>query len=477
MKYSSPVNIVLLHKNLRISDNSALYHGCNADKSLIIYAYDKGYWSNNGKSERQFQFCLDSLGELDEKLNKLNRDLFIFEGDLDELAVWIDKSFPQSKIFLNQSTDIHYHRNLKAKFISKFEDSGRLYEFEDFGIQTKNHNRDDWSSNWHRIMTQKILPPPQINHSSKIKPKDLLDFKAFKKKLSLVDPKNNSFQLGGEDKAKKLLSSFLEKRMDGYSIKMSSPVEAEHSCSRLSPHISFGTISLRTIFQEVQKNMNSSIFRKDLYSFKKRLHWHCHFIQKLETEPELEFKSMHPMCDSLREEENDELIEKWIAGETGFPFLDACMVFLKEKGWINFRMRAMIMSFASYNLWQPWQKTSPRLAELFVDYEPGIHICQVQMQSGVTGINLPRIYSVLKQSSDQDPSAMWIKGQINSLKNIEPKNIHEAELNEIYHEKIVDLKASAKKARETIWSVRKGSDFKKIAKDVYLKHGSRLRRA
>ena len=259
MKYSSPVNIVLLHKNLRISDNSALYHGCNADKSLIIYAYDKDYWSNNGKSERQFQFCLDSLGELDEKLNKLNRELFIFEGDLDELALWIDKSFPQSKIFLNQSTDIHYHRNLKAKFISKFEDSGRLYEFEDFGIQTKNHNRDDWSSNWHRIMTQKILPPPQISHSSKIKPKDLLDFKAFKKKLSLVDPKNNSFQLGGEDKAKKLLSSFLEKRMDGYSIKMSSPVEAEHSCSRLSPHISFGTISLRTIFQEVQKSMNLSL--------------------------------------------------------------------------------------------------------------------------------------------------------------------------------------------------------------------------
>ena len=145
MKYSSPVNIVLLHKNLRISDNSALYHGCKADKTLIIYAYDKDYWSNNGRSARQFQFCLDCLGELDEKLNKLNRDLFIFEGDLNELALWIDKNFPQSKIFLNQSTDIHYHRNLKAKFISKFEDSGRLYEFEDFGIQTKNHNRDDWS--------------------------------------------------------------------------------------------------------------------------------------------------------------------------------------------------------------------------------------------------------------------------------------------------------------------------------------------
>ncbi len=477
MKYSNPVNIVLLHKNLRIFDNSALYHGCKADKSLIIYAYDRSYWRNNGRSERQFQFCLDCLGELDENLNKLNRDLFIFEGDLNELALWIDKNFPQSKIFLNQSTDIDYYRNLRDKFISKFEDSRRLHEFEDFGIQTKYQNRDDWSSDWHKIMTQKLLPSPEINYAPKVELVDLLNFRSFKRKLSLEDSNKNSFQLGGEGKAKKLLSSFLEKRINGYSVKMSSPVEAEHSCSRLSPHISFGTISLRTIFQEVQKNMNSSFFRKDLYSFKKRLHWHCHFIQKLETEPGLEFKSMHPMCDSLREVENDELIEKWIAGETGFPFLDACMVFLKEKGWINFRMRAMIMSFASYNLWQPWQKTSPRLAELFVDYEPGIHISQVQMQSGVTGINLPRIYSVLKQSSDQDPSATWIKSQINSLRDIKPKNIHEAELNEIYHKKIVDLKASAKKARETIWSVRKGSNFKKIAKDVYLKHGSRLRRA
>ena len=211
MKYSSPVNIVLLHKNLRISDNSALYHGCKADKSLIIYAYDKDYWSNDGRSARQFQFCLDSLGELDEKLNKLNRDLFIFEGDLNELALWIDKNYPQSKIFLNQSTDIHYHRNLKAKFFNKFEDSGRLYEFEDFGIQTENHNRDDWSSNWHRIMTQKILPPPQINHSSKVNPKDLLIFRAFKKKLT--DSKNNKYQRGGEDKAKKTSFIFFRKAL------------------------------------------------------------------------------------------------------------------------------------------------------------------------------------------------------------------------------------------------------------------------
>ena len=89
------------------------------------------------------------------------------------------------------------------------------------------------------------------------------------------------------------------------------------------------------------------------------------------------------------------------------------------------------MSFASYNLWQPWQKTSPLLAELFTDFEPGIHICQVQMQSGVTGINLPRIYSVIKQSIDQDPELTWTKSIISNLGS-DKKAIHTAETKELH---------------------------------------------
>ena len=256
---------------------------------------------------------------------------------------------------------------------------------------------------------------------------------------------------------------------------MSNPNDAEHACSRLSPHIAFGSISLRTVFQRLEHAIPQSAFKSDLNSFKKRLYWHCHFVQKLETEPELEFRSMHPMCDGLRESYNSEIIEKWITGQTGFPFLDACLLFLRDKGWINFRMRAMIMSFASYNLWQPWQKTSPLLAELFVDYEPGIHISQVQMQSGVTGINLPRIYSVTKQSREQDPCLRWTTKRLPSLAGLDQKSAHEAELKGLYLEKIVDLKSSAKKARELIWGIRGNPGFKDLAKKVYLKHGSRKR--
>ena len=135
------------------------------------------------------------------------------------------------------------------------------------------------------------------------------------------------------------------------------------------------------------------------------------------------------------------------------------------------------MSFASYNLWQPWQLTSPLLAELFVDYEPGIHIPQVQMQSGVTGINLPRIYSVIKQSRDQDADGIWIKNIIPSLEGLDPDEIHDANLNGSYIPRIVDHKESSKFARDKIWAARKGQEFKTIARSVYLKHGSRKRRS
>lgn len=469
------MNIVLLHRDLRVRDNPALFHGTKAEDALVIFVYDQEYWQGNGKSQFQMKFAMECLSEVSDNLKTKNIPLHIFEGNYESLQNWIEKKFPKSIIFMNHFTDIEYYRVNVNKFKSFYVNQKRLKLFENFGLQVKNFNRDCWSLDWQKIMNKPVLS--EISHSttSSFENVTLNTFDRFLPKLKYINQMKEP-QLGGELNAHKLLKSFLDDRANGYSLKMSSPIEAEFSCSRLSAHIAFGSISIKTVYQTLLAAIPNSNFKKDLYSFKKRLHWHCHFIQKLETEPELEFQSMHPMCDDLRGEGNGELIEKWIKGETGFPFLDACMKFLHTKGWINFRMRAMMMSFVSYNLWQPWQKTSPLLAQLFIDYEPGIHISQVQMQSGVTGINLPRIYSVMKQSRDQDPEALWIKSQLPELENLSANSIHDLELAETYKEIICDPKASAKKARETIWSMRSNKDFKKLAKEVYLKHGSRLKK-
>ena len=465
-------DIIIINRNLRILDNAALYYGSLRSNYIVVYLYDENYWKANGKSSRQLKFSNDCLKELNEDLREVNSKINIFEGDFVDLKNWIQANYKDYFIHMNHCTDVEYFRDGYDRFKNYFQKKIKIYD--DFGLQLDNFDRDTWSRNWNHIMHKEVLGSPKVlRNKDKI---NLPDFESYITKVNLNLRNLKSIQKGGTSVANDLLESFLEHRCKDYRTKMSSPKLSEDTCSRLSPHFTYGSVSIRQVYQQLNKLLPSLNNKTDLYSFRKRLYWHCHFVQKLHTEPELEFNSMHRMCDDLRPEYDNEMIEKWIKGETGFPFLDACMKFLQTNGWINFRMRAMIMSFASYNMWQPWQKTSPLLAELFTDYEPGIHISQVQMQSGVTGINLPRIYSVSKQSMDQDPNANWIKSQIPELCDFDSESIHTAQLGESYLPQIINLKDSAKYARDRIWSIRKSKAFKNEAKLVYLKHGSRRKR-
>ena len=461
-------DLIIFHRNLRIEDNAALFNASLNQNYSSVFIFDEEYWSQTDRSANQLKFALDSLSELENELNKFNVNLYIFEGSLRDFGSYINQNHPNLKLHMNHTTETEYFsKNLQAL---KQNFSLNVCEYKDYGIQITNQNRDKWASDWQNYMKTKTYDIPLTNKNF-----ETMNLPKFSEFRNHKNDYSSYIQKGGTVSGKGLLTSFLEKRCKGYSKKMSNPSDAAISCSRLSPHIAFGTLSMRNIYQELEKNINNSKYRWDLYSFKKRLHWHCHFIQKLDTQPSLQYHSMHPDCDTLRTETDNELIEKWITGNTGFPFVDACMLYLQKFGWINFRMRAMLMSFASYNLWQPWQKTSPLLASTFTDYEPGIHICQVQMQSGVTGINLPRIYSVIKQSLDQDPDASWIKEQLPDLRNVDIEKVHNAELGELYKQKIVDIKSSAKKARELIWQIRGNAQFKTKAKAVYQLHGSRKR--
>ncbi|MFT7228446.1 MAG: deoxyribodipyrimidine photo-lyase [Methylophilaceae bacterium] len=100
-------------------------------------------------------------------------------------------------------------------------------------------------------------------------------------------------------------------------------------------------------------NMFPSTLNAGLIGFESRLHWHCHFMQKLDSEPEMEFDNLHHAYDGMRDEalldaESHRRLQALIRGETGWQLVNACMVMLRHTGWINFRMRVMLMSTASY---------------------------------------------------------------------------------------------------------------------------------
>ena len=262
---------------------------------------------------------------------------------------------------------------------------------------------------------------------------------------------------------------------------MSSPLTAINSCSRLSAHLAFGTISMKEVYQKAESvrkklSKDEKMWKKSLNAFLSRLRWHCHFIQKLEDEPSLEFKPMNKMYDGLRENSNLDYLKLWKKGETGYPMIDACMRCLIGTGWLNFRMRAMLVSFACNNLWIDWKIVAENLGQLFVDYEPGIHYPQVQMQASITGINTVRIYNPIKQGLDHDPNGIFIKKWVPELRNTPNGIIHTPwvnKVNENYNMPIVDETLSRKNAAKKIYEIRNRKEHSLHTKRILNKHGSR----
>jgi deoxyribodipyrimidine photo-lyase len=158
--------------------------------------------------------------------------------------------------------------------------------------------------------------------------------------------------------------------------------------------------------------------------------------------------------------------------------IDACMRSLRATGWLNFRMRAMVMSFSSYHLWQDWHAPALHLARMFTDYEPGIHYPQVQMQSGTTGINAIRIYNPTKQSIDQDPEGQFIRKWVPELRQMETAYIHTpwkapCQMG-AYPMPIVDEASARRAAADRLYGLRKNNAaHKAIANKIVTKHASR----
>ena len=484
----SPLQIVWFKRDLRVEDHRALTRAAMAGPVLPLYIVEPALWKQADMSGRQWAFIAESLAGLREDLGKLGQSLVVRVGRATDILEQIAAARPVAKLWSHEETGNGWTYERDKAVAQWCMVAGLAWEeMQMHGVVRRLDTRNGWARRWDTLMGEPVCDPPRA-----LAPLEDVEPGAIPtaNDLGLDHDPCPGRQAGSRAAGEACLESFLFQRGENYRREMSSPMTGFESCSRLSPHLAWGTLSMREIAQATWRRQrelkhapeHTGGWRPSLRSFTGRLHWHCHFMQKLEDQPALEFEDLHPAYRGMRPTEPDAArLDAWSAGETGLPFVDACMRALNQTGWMNFRMRAMLMAVASYHLWLPWRATGLHLARQFTDYEPGIHWPQTQMQSGTTGINTVRIYNPVKQGHDQDPSGNFVRRWVPELANVPAEFIHEpwmwedagAVLGKTYPFPIIDHKDAAKQARERIYAVRKGSAYRENANAIQDKHGSR----
>ena len=488
--------IVWFKRDLRVNDHRPLVDGLTAGKIIPIYVCEPKYWHLPDTSARQWLFIRESLIELREEMASLGQPLIVRTGSVVDVFEDLSRRYDITAVHAHQETGNNwtYQRDLA---VGRWcHDKGVAFrEWMQFGVWRRLKDRDGWAKKWDKLMAERITPAPDAIPPIDLKPGDIPTAQDLK---TAPDPCPER-QKGGRRLGLMTLESFLEDRGQDYRTAMSSPVTGFDECSRMSPHIANGTVAMRECAQALwarqrelkvlaKDGADLGMWRGSMQSFSGRLHWHCHFMQKLEDAPSLEFEPMHPGFEDARpvaSQSNQKYswMVAWSEGQMGLPFADACMRALNATGYLNFRMRAMLMCLSSYHLWIDWREPGLLYAQKFTDYEAGIHWPQVQMQSGSTGINTNRIYNPVKQGYDQDPTGEFTRRWVPELEAVPDKYLQEPWewagageiIGKLYPERIVDHKQAARDARDKIRELKRSETFRAVAKEVYEKHGSRKR--
>ena len=478
--------IVWFKRDLRIVDHAPLARACATGLPILtLHIVESSYWTLPDTSRRHWHFIHDSLCELQVALAQKGAPLIIRIGAVTEIFENLRYQFGAFELFSHEETGNDWTSKRDREVLAWCKSHGIAWqEFQSNGVVRRLVNRDHWADLRNASMRKLVIATPQKIHvlqgvaTQEIPTKDHLMFSTTG---------IGNVQKGGRAQGLSVLESFLKERGSRYMQTISKPGVSARNCSRLSAHIAYGTLSIKEIEQSTHlkikqlsqshSDFNTSLIR-NLEAFLSRLAWRCHFVQKLEQQPSIEFSCMHPAFEGMRENQfNDEYFKAWQEGKTGYPLVDACMRSLHQNGWITFRMRAMLVSFASYHLWLDWRQTAPFMAKLFTDYEPGIHYSQFQMQSGVTGINAVRIYNPIKQSIDQDPEGAFIKRYVPELGDVSKSWIHQPWRHPCppknYPKPLVDLEQATKYARDQISVYQKTERFRYEANMVKEKLASR----
>ena len=431
----SAINILWFRRDLRLSDNEIVAKAtADAQAALPCFIIDPWFYQQPDVGKCRVRFLFEALENLDYNLRALGSQLYLFEGNSVALMQALTSELLQQgyrpQLYFNRDVQVVYgirrdHEIVNYYHQLKLECHLGLNNF----LQVDTERREQWYEEYYAYQRQPQHPVPQKINTPQLSLNLLqLTFEQLKHKYRAFWETEKVYFAGGETNALATLNSFLNHRYQGYHWKLSRPWLAQQGAtSHLSPHLTFGTISSRTVYQRTKARtaefVNLPKAEFSLKAFRDRLRWRDSFSQRLYFHPEIAEQNRYPEFDQLYrteilEGQKQDLLAVWQEGETGFPLVDASMRQLKTTGWMNFRMRAMCATFLTINCGISWHHGAKHYMNCLVDGDLAIDNWQWQMQAGITNplSETFRIYNPNKNIQDKDPELHFINYWVPELR-------------------------------------------------------------
>ncbi len=274
------MQVVWFKRDLRVYDHAVMTQAAQRGKVLPIYIVEPELWTQPDMSGRHWAFIAETLIELREDLAFLGQPLIIRIGDVVNILSDLRQAGHLESLWSHQETGNGwtYRRDLRVAEWCRAH-SVDWHEVQNHGVQRPIISRDGWASHWDQFMAQPLSHPPSLA------PLGIeIGQIPTSADLNLAPDLCPERQTGGRRVGLERLESFLAQRGKTYQKSMSSPLEGAEACSRLSPYLAWGALSMREVSQATLRRLrnlkaNDTDWRKSLRSFSGRLHWHCHFTQ------------------------------------------------------------------------------------------------------------------------------------------------------------------------------------------------------
>ncbi|MEM7610701.1 MAG: FAD-binding domain-containing protein [Pseudomonadota bacterium] len=482
-----------IKRDARLIDNPALSWALSTSDCVVpVFIVEPDHLQAPETSAFHVAAWREALADLRQSLRAAGGDLCVLYGDAIEVLERLHTAIGFGCIVSHEEVGLEWTFSRDRAVADWCVKRGiRWQEHAQTGVFRPSPSRDQRGQLWREWMLKTPLERPDqqaLRHI--VVPTIVRALQADSERaqpastLVLTSAQQSQRQPVSESHGLETLDDFLTARAIAYRGGISSPNTAFTAGSRLSVHLAWGTLSSRYVYHRLdarvaalkgERGEAAKRWRASLNAFRARLHWRDHFMQRLEAEPAMQRVPLNRAYEALPYRDDAKRLAAWQHGRTGWPLVDACIRCVQQTGFLNFRMRSMITSAACHALHIDWRIVQWPLAQWWADYEPGIHVSQVQMQAGVVGINTLRTYNPAKQIIDQDPEAVFIRRWVPELANESVARIvaHQTDGSANYIEPVVDFATASRQMRDAYYAIRRQPETRELAQAVMKKHGSR----